>query len=70
MQLPSSEMFIAFDVNEHDFINILKELRSKERIAAANAYLKLCRTLLLSKKSFGEYLHDMIAYSEQPLVEE
>ena len=70
MQLPSSEMFIAFNINEHEFAAILNELRSKECIAAVNAYMKLCRTLLLCKKSFGEYLHDMLAYSEQPLVEE
>lgn len=70
MQLPSAEMFIAFDINEHEFVKLFNELRSKERVSAANAYLKLCRTLLLSRKSFGEYLHDMLVYSEQPLVGE
>lgn len=70
MQLPSGEMFIAFDINEHGFIKTFHELRSKERITAVNAYLKLCRNLLLAEKSFGEYLHDMLIFSEQPLVAE
>lgn len=70
MQLPSTEMFIAFDINEHEFVRLFKELCAKDLNIAVNAYLKLCRTLLLSKKSFGEYLHDMLIFSEQPLVEE
>lgn len=70
MQLPSAEMFITFEINEHEFIKLFKELRSRERITAVNAYLKLCRILLLSRKSFGEYLHDMLVYSEQPLIDE
>ena len=70
MQLPSAEMFIAFDINEHEFIKLFKELRSRERTAATNAYLRLCRTLLLSRKKFGEYLHNILVYSEQPLVDE
>ena len=69
MQLPSTETFIAFDINEHEFVKLYTALRSKERIAALNAYLKLCRTLLMIGKSFGEYLHDMLVFSEQPLVE-
>lgn len=69
MQLPATETFIAFDINEHEFAKLFAELRSKERNTAVNAYLKLCRTLLLSGKSFGEYLHDMLVFSEQPLVE-
>ena len=69
MQLPSAEMFIAFDINEHKFVKLFAELRSRDRTAAVNAYLKLCRTLLLIGKSFGEYLHDMLIFSEQPLVE-
>ena len=70
MQLPSAELFIAFNINEHEFVTLLKGLCSKDRSIAVNSYLKLCRTLLLSKKSFGEYLHDMLIFSEQPLVEE
>ena len=69
MQLPSAEMFIAFDINEHDFAKIFVRLRSKERDTAINAYLQLCRTLLLMGKSLGDYLHDMLIFSEQPLVE-
>lgn len=69
MQLPSAEMFVAFDINEHEFVKIFTELRSKERDTAINAYLKLCRALLLMKKSFSEYLHDILIFSEQPLVE-
>ena len=70
MQLPSPEMFIAFEINEHEFIKIFHELRSKERITAVNAYLKLCRNLFLTEKNFGEYLHNMLIFSEQPLVAE
>ena len=69
MQLPSIETFIAFDINEHEFIRLFAALRSGERTAAVNAYLKLCRTLLLDEKSLGEYLHDLLVFSEQPLVE-
>ena len=69
MQLPSADMFIAFNINEHEFIRLFTVLCSRERSAAVNAYLKLCKTLLLLGKSFGEYLHDMLIYSEQPLVE-
>lgn len=69
MQLPSTETFIAFDINEHEFIRLFTALRSKDRTAAVNAYLKLCKTLLFAEKSFGEYLHDMLVFSEQPLVE-
>lgn len=69
MQLPSTETFIAFDINEHEFIRLFTALRSKDRTAAVNAYLKLCKTLLFAGKSFGEYLHDMLVFSEQPLVE-
>lgn len=69
MQLPSTETFMAFNINEHEFIRLFTALRSRERTSAVNAYLKLCRTLLLTGKSFGEYLHDMLVSSEQPLVE-
>ena len=70
MQLPSAEMFIAFEINEHEFIKLFEKLHSKERIVATNAYLKLCQILLLSRKKFSEYLHDMLTYSKQPLVDE
>lgn len=70
MQLPSAEMFIAFDINEHEFVALFRDLRSKERIVAVNAYLQLCRTLLLDRKNFSDYLHDMLIFSEQPLIEE
>lgn len=69
MQLPSAETFIAFDINEHEFVKTFIDLHSKDRDTATNAYLKLCRNLLLTEKSLGEYLHDMLIFSEQPLVE-
>lgn len=70
MQLPSTETFIAFDINEHEFVSLLKDLNSKVCATAINGYLSLCRILLLNKKTLGEYLHDMLVFSEQPLVEE
>lgn len=69
MQLPSAETFVAFETNEHELVKLFNALHSKDRSAAVSAYLKLCRTLLLNGKSFGKYLHDMLIFSEQPLVE-
>ena len=69
MQLPMPKTFIAFDINEHEFIELFSALHTKNCSAAVNAYLKLCRTLLLIGKTLGEYLHDMLVFSEQSLVE-
>lgn len=69
MKLPFTEDFIAFEINENELIAALREIPSNDCRKAVNGYLKLCKILLLSGKTLGEYLHDTLIFSEQPLVQ-
>lgn len=68
MKLPSAEDFFTFEINDSEFFEIYRDIQSgKEN--AVNAYTKLCKILLLNDKTLSEYIHDILIYSEQPLIE-
>lgn len=69
MKLPFTEDFIAFEINENELIAALREIQPNDCRKAVNGYLKLCKILLLSGNTLGEYLHDTLIFSEQPLVQ-
>ncbi len=62
-------MFIAYDVNEHNLLKYIRKIYSDNFNDAVDGYLSLCRTLLLSGQTFSEALHDMFVYSNQEVVE-
>lgn len=69
MKLPNPEGFIAFEINQNEFINSYRKLSMNNCINAVSNYLKICKTLLLSGKSFCDYIRDILIFSEQPLIE-
>lgn len=69
MKLPNPEGFIAFEINYNEFINAYRKLSMNNCINAVSNYLKICKTLLLSGKSFCDYIRDILVFSEQPLIE-
>lgn len=69
MKLPNPEGFIAFEINNNEFINFYRKLSINNRINAVSNYLRICKTLLLSGKSFSDYVRDILIFSEQPLIE-
>lgn len=62
-------MFIAYDVNEHNLLKYIRKIYSDNFNDAVDGYLALCRTLLLSGQTLSEALHDMLVYSSQEIVE-
>lgn len=68
MKLPPCYDFIAFDINQSKFIKLYREICGLQD-NGVNAYISLCRTLLLKGLTLGEYLHDTLISSEQPLVQ-
>ncbi len=69
MKLPNPEGFIAFEINNNEFINAYRKLSMNNRINAVSNYLKICKILLLSGKSFSDYIKDILIFSQQPLIE-
>ncbi|MCM1299189.1 MAG: ATP-binding protein [Firmicutes bacterium] len=69
MKLLNTEQFIAFEINDSKFIKSFCDLQHSDSNTAVKAYLDICKMLLLNGKSLGEYLHDIMVFSEQPLVE-
>ncbi len=69
MKLPNPEGFIAFEINYNEFINSYRKLSMNNCTNAVANYLKICKTLLLSGKSFSDYVRDILVFSEQPLIE-
>ncbi len=68
MKLPSAEDFFAFDINKSDFLEAYRRITAGGK-NAVNAYTRLCSDLLLKDKSFSDFVHDTLIYSEQPLIE-
>lgn len=69
MKLPPYYDFLAFDINQSEFMNMYREICRLQHFSSLNAYISLCRTLLLKGQSLSEYLHDTLISSEQPLVQ-
>lgn len=69
MKLPNPEGFIAFEINNNEFINAYRKLSMNNRINAVSNYLKICKILLLNGKSFSDYIKDILIFSQQPLIE-
>lgn len=69
MKLFNTEEFIAFEINEDEFIKSFRKIQLSDCNEAVKGYLDVCRTLLLNGKALGEYLHDILVFSEQPLAE-
>lgn len=69
MKLPNPEGFIAFEINQNEFINAYQKISVNDCKTAVSNYLKICKELLLSGKSFCDYVRDILIYSEQPLIE-
>lgn len=68
MKLPPYYDFMAFDINQSEFIKQYREICQLEH-SGINAYISLCRTLLLKGLSFSEFAHNTLISSEQPLVQ-
>lgn len=69
MKLPPYYDFLAFDINQSEFMNMYREICRLQHFSSLNAYISLCRTLLLKGQSLSEYLHDTLISSEQPLIQ-
>lgn len=70
MKLPPYYDFFAFEINQSEFIRLYREIcRLQPYSRSLNAYISLCKTLLLKEQSLSEYLHDTLVSSEQPLVQ-
>lgn len=68
MKLPSAEDFFVFDINKSEFLEDYRRITTGGK-NAVNAYTRLCSHLLLKDKSFSDFVHDTLIYSEQPLTE-
>lgn len=68
MNLPTIEDFFSFEISASEFWQLYRQIQEGKN-EAVNAYTKLCKMLLLSEKTLSEYVHDLLIYSEQPLIE-
>ncbi len=69
MKLPNAEEFIAFEINGNSFIKSFRKIQLPSCNAAVKGYLDICKELLLCGKTLGQQLHDVLIFSEQPMVE-
>lgn len=58
----------VFNVKQDPLIKAFGKLGSGSAEENALAYSQICYELLMSGKTLGEYLHDMIVYSSSPLA--
>ena len=58
----------VFNVKQDPLIKAFSKLGSGSAEENALAYSQICYELLMSGKTLGEYLHDMIVYSSSPLA--
>lgn len=69
MKLPNAEEFIAFEINGSTFIKCFRKIQLPNCNTAVKGYLDICKELLLCGKTLGQQLHDILIFSEQPMVE-
>lgn len=71
MNFPPCYDFLAFDINQSEFMKMYRDIcHIQQQSRSLNAYISLCRTLLLKGQSLSEYVHDTLISSEQPLVQQ
>lgn len=58
----------VFNVKSDPVLEAFSMLGGKSRTKSYDGYSRLCSALLLSGKSLGEYLHDMLIFSDSPLI--
>lgn len=60
----------AFNVKNDRIMRAFSRLADKDVTTALEAYSEICSVLLFSRKSLGDYLHDMLVYSDSPFIAE
>ncbi len=58
----------TFNINKDPLMKAFSKLGRKSEHKSFSAYGKICSLLLLSGKSLGEYLHDMLIYSDSEFI--
>lgn len=58
----------AFDVKEDTVLRAFSMLGGKSASKSIEAYSTICRVLLMAGKTLGEYLHDMLIYSDSAFL--
>lgn len=58
----------AFNVKEDKVLRAFSDLGGRSATRSIEAYSRICGTLLAADKSLGEYLKDMLLFSDSPLI--
>lgn len=58
----------VFDVKENEVLKAFARLSGNTESECFEAYGEICRQLLISGRTLGEYLHDMLVYSESEFI--
>ncbi|MDE7195362.1 MAG: ATP-binding protein, partial [Oscillospiraceae bacterium] len=58
----------AFNVKDDEVLRAFSALGGRSATRSIEAYSRICGALLAANKSLGEYLKDMLLYSDSPLI--
>lgn len=59
----------AFEIGEDRLLKAFSQLTGENKAAAYKAYSEICSVLLTENKTLADYLHDLMIYTEAPLIE-
>ena len=58
----------AFNVKNDALIKAFSALGGRSAVKSVEAYMEICAVLLTADKSLGEYLKDMLIFSDSPFI--
>ena len=58
----------TFDVKDDAVLKAFSKFSGSSEVECFEAYGEICRQLLISGRTLGEYLHDMLVYSESEFI--